>query len=324
MDALSVVLDRFRLRSTIFSRAWLTSPWAVNTRGMAAGIFHGVVEGGAWLRLEEGDREVVALAAGDVVFLPHGSPHTLFDTPEATPCPISEHSRREPGASVASLRLGGGGDMTRLLCGSVRWEGEATAFLSAALPRLIVLRGDTSRTPGMISGLLEVVDAEIEGGAPGADVLITRLADVLLVNGLRAWIAAAEEAPRGSWLGGLRDPRIARALARVHARPAEAWTLEQLAAEAGMSRSAFCARFTEIVGEPPTRHLTRWRMELAARYLHAEDLSVAEVAERVGYGSEFAFSKAFKRHTGHPPGAYRRASPLSPGRPGTAGLSAAG
>ena len=167
--------------------------------------------------------------------------------------------------------------------------------------------------PTWLASALRFLAAEAGALQPGGEAAITRLADILVIQVIRAWLARDPAAPTG-WLGVLRDERIGRALALIHRDPARAWTVAALASEVAMSRSAFAARFAALVGEPPMRYVARWRMLAAHTRLREDGASLGELAERLGYQSEAAFSRAFKRIMGVPPGAARRDGDAAPGR----------
>lgn len=306
MDALTDVLRTLRLSSTLFCRAEVTAPWSVHTRGMAAGIFHAVVRGQCFILLDS-DRIPRPLRGGDLAFLPFGDAHVMCSDPKAPTRPIRELVRPAQDGELGLLQTGGGGAPTSILCGRFDFERAETHPLFSLLPRLLVVLAEEPATASFMQTTLSFMAAELSRGAPGVETVLTRLTDVLVVQALRAHVAALPPGT-GGWLGGLRDPQIGRALGLLHREPREPWTADSMAARVGMSRSAFFARFTRLTGEPPAQYLTRWRMHLAAHALRTDGLSVAEVADRVGYGSEAAFSKAFKRWAGTAPGEYRSAA----------------
>ncbi|MCA9713575.1 MAG: AraC family transcriptional regulator [Myxococcales bacterium] len=311
-DALSYVLGSLRLSGSLFSRAELDSPWSIRSRGRDGGIFHAVVRGRCWARID-GAGEPVALERGDIVVLPGGHAHVMCDDLERPPVPLTSlPARREPGArSVPTVEIRSGGPRTSLLCGRFDFERSDVHPVLSGLPPLLHLRGGDERGAWM-PAMLQLMVEELESGRAGAELVVTRLADVLVTKAARAVLerppAEGPGALRG-WLRGLTDPHVGHALGLVHREPSRPWTAASLAAEVGLSRSGLFDRFSELVGEPPTRYLTRWRMHVASVALRTEQqLSVAEVADRVGYTSESAFSKAFKRITGSTPSAFRRAS----------------
>jgi AraC-like DNA-binding protein len=203
------------------------------------------------------------------------------------------------------LRHGDGGAPTSLICGAVRFEHPAAANLIEILPRTIHIEALGSPRLESIQSMLRLMAAEASELRPGGEAVITRLGDILVIQAIRAWIES-DPAARAGWLGALQDPQIGRAISLIHRDPARAWTVAALADEVAMSRSAFAARFTELVGEPAMRYVARWRMHVAVSALRDEGATVAQLADRLGYRSEAAFSRAFKRVIGLPPGAVKR------------------
>jgi len=207
------------------------------------------------------------------------------------------------------LRHGGGGPPTALVCGAVRLEHPAAHELVRALPATILV-GAGAPGEEWIQTTLRLLAAEARSPRPGGEAVITRLADIIVIQAIRAWLET-DPGARTGWLGAMRDPQIGRAIALVHDDPARDWTVAALAQELAMSRSAFAARFSELVGEPAMQYVTTWRMHLALAALQEGDATVAQLADRLGYRSEAAFARAFKRVVGMPPGAVRRqADPL--------------
>jgi AraC-like DNA-binding protein len=264
-----------------------------------------IERGGAWLRVE--GREPVALAGGDLVVVPHGTGHTLTDSLATKARPLAEMAGRRASEGGCVVMRGGGGKgaETQLVCGSFRFERRDAHPLLELLPLLIHLRPAETPAAEWLEATLRFLAWETRESKPGTETIVSRLTDVLFVQVLRAWIETAPEG-RGGWLGALRDRPIGTALALVHRSPERDWTNASLAEAVGMSRSRFAARFTALVGEPPLTYLSRWRLETAAGLLQDGALGLAEIAARVGYESEAAFSKAFRRRFGSPPGAYRR------------------
>jgi AraC-like DNA-binding protein len=204
------------------------------------------------------------------------------------------------------LRLGGDGERTTMICGLFQFDHPAAQQLITLLPNVITV--DTWATPQVewIQSTLRMIATEAKEMNPGGETVITRLADILVIHAIRFWITHSNSAQTG-WLGALRDPQIGSVVSKIHRRPAHRWTLESLAAEASMSRSAFAARFTELVGESAMHYVTRWRMNAARSRLAESGVTVAELANSFGYESEAAFSRAFKRHLGVSPGAAKQA-----------------
>ena len=301
MDGLSEILEAGRLRGTVFSKAVLGAPWSIDSGPLRAGVFHAVVEGRAILCV--GDDEL-SLPAGSAVFLPHGARHVMTSDSALTPVLASDVTREAPDGGPSTMVLDGGGSVTRLICGHIWFEHSRAHPLLSVLPAAIRVRATDNAS--WLDSTVRLIDHELSQGRPGSSMLISRLSDVLLVNALRHWVVERGAEQGAGWIRGLSDPQIAKALTCVHREPAAAWTVETLARRAGMSRSAFAARFAELVGESPSRYLTQWRMHLAARALRERaSESMAEIAESVGYASEHAFSKAFKRTLGVTPSAFR-------------------
>ncbi len=303
MDALSDVLSLLRVRGSVFCRAELSGPWGVHTKGSDAAIFHVVVRGAGWI-LVDGEEQPRAFRAGDILVLPHGHPHVLSDPPGATTTHIRALPHRPGVDGLPCVCHGGGGSETSILCGSFHLGPEAQLALLPFLPPLIMASAGLGTTAAWLDATLRLLAGEVVSERPGAAVVVERLADVLFIQVLRSWVEE-QRATGGSWLAALGDPQLSRALAALHRQPEEPWTASRLARQAGMSRSVFYQRFERVVGEPPAAYVTRWRMLVARRGLR-QGGSVFEVAEQVGYGSEAAFSRAFKRAVGQSPSAWRR------------------
>lgn len=304
-DPLGEALHFLRMSGTFYGRSELTAPWGLWLPPMDGCIwFHVVTSGSCWLEVE--GREPLALRPGDFALVPHGEGHRLWSeqgvpTPTVTELPQDYVSDR-----YSILRYGGGGAAVSLVCGAVRCDHPAARDLIALLPRTIHLDASSSapHTEWMHSSL-RFMAAEARALRPGGETVITRLSDVLVIQAIRSWIEH-DPAARTGWLGALHDPQIGRALTLVHRDPSRDWTVASLAAELSMSRSAFAARFTQLVGEPAMQYVTRWRMHVAIDRLREDGVTVSQLAGRLGYRSEAAFSRAFKRIVGVPPGAIRR------------------
>jgi AraC-like DNA-binding protein len=304
-DVLTSVMDAVRLRSRVFCRSELKAPWGMALKRSDDAHFHVIERGGAWLRVA--GREPLALAGGDLVVVPHGTGHTLTDSLATKARHLLEMAgpRGAEGGCIV-MRGGGEGAETQLVCGSFRFERRDAHPLVELLPPLIHLRPAQTPATEWLEATLRFLAWETRGAKPGTETIVSRLTDVLFVQVLRAWILTLPEG-RGGWIGALRDRPVGRALAHIHRSPERDWTNASLAEAVGMSRSRFAARFTALVGEPPLTYLSRWRLESAAGMLRDDDATgLAEIASRVGYLSEAAFSKAFRRRFGAPPGEYRR------------------
>lgn len=306
MDVLTDVIDSLRLTSSLYCRTELSAPWGMELAQSEAAHFHVVEQGTCSLWLSD-DGTAIALKGGDLVVLPHGRGHLLVDHPRTATLPLDRLAPSHQSGAYPLVRHGGGGTVTRMICGSFRFQRRATHPLLALLPPLIHVRGQQGRVQPWLEPTLRFLADESHGQLPGARTIITRLTDIIFVQAVRAWLSELPEG-EGGWLGALRDHQIGPALAQIHREPSAPWTVASLAEQAAMSRSAFASRFTRLVGEPPMAYAVRWRMHLAAIWLRDDDLDLSEIARRAGYESEPAFSKAFKRHHGVSPGAFRRAA----------------
>jgi len=303
-DALTDVLNMLRPRGRVFFCSEMSAPWAISLPASSYSHFHVVERGQAWLRVE-GAMQATPLASGDLVILPHGNGHVLADNPKTKPVPINRLIKGKV-SSPCSVRHGGGGAQTLMACGSFQFEYVGNNPLLAVLPPLIHIRSGRGQPDEWVEPTRKMLAYEARNPRPGSETLIARLIDIILVQAVRVCVEAQPHDQAG-WLGALRDPQIGVALGLIHREPHRDWSVSTMARAVAMSRSVFAAKFSSLVGEPPLTYLTRWRLWKAARLLNEERLSVGETAQRVGYDSEAAFSKAFKRQYGQSPSAYRRA-----------------
>lgn len=309
-DALSLLLETSGVHGTIFCRAKLAEPWSVITRGSVAigkttpAIFHVIVRGEGYVKvLDDADSPPVPWSSGDVILIPHGISHVMCSDPSLDPTQISSLPSPIGPDGLPCVTHGGDGEDVSILCGTISFGDDAAEVLLPHLPSLLHLQGGDGPTAAWLDATLTLLGAETSNALPGADSVVSRLAEVLLVQALRAWIARTPD-EHTSWLRALSDPRLSRVIELIHTEPASHWTAESLAREVGISRSILYERFREVVGEPPASYLTRWRMHVARRSLR-QGASLAQTAERVGYNSEAAFSRAFKRWVGSSPSVWR-------------------
>jgi AraC-like DNA-binding protein len=245
----------------------------------------------------------VLLQEGDIIVFPQGDPHIMSSTPGMRGQTSLDTYRRPVGSQLPfSLREEGGGARTQMVCGFLGYDARPFNPLLATLPR--TLRVSAREGGGWLEALAKLAVAETTAGRTGGECVLARASELMFVEVLRRYVATLPPEQTG-WLAGLRDPFVGRALAALHDRPAEPWTVESLARESALSRSALAERFAHLVGEAPMQYLTRWRMQLAATLLRTRAASVFEAAVEVGYASEAAFSRAFKKIVGVPPAAWR-------------------
>lgn len=303
MDVLSDILTSIHLRGGVYFRCEMSAPWGMAIAPTAVAEFHVIVRGSCWLRIE-GRKEAVALQGGDVVAFLHGGAHGLVDSPRRAARPAAEIIQGQSLENYGPVTYGGGGQPATILCGYFEFDRDSLHPLVAALPDFIHLRGTECAEFTWLQTALNFMVHETMAARPGSDAVVNRLAGVLFVQMVRAYVAQAGSPP--AMLAAIADRQTGAALALMHREPARAWTLESLARSAGISRSALAARFRLLVGETPMQYLTLWRMQLARRLLAESALGTAAIAERVGYQSEAAFGRAFKKAVGAGPGAYRR------------------
>lgn len=332
MDVLSNVLREIRLVGSVFFTARVGSPWAFAS---ASGeelaelmmpeaecimLFHILIEGEFWLALD--GQAPVHVRSGDVVIIPHGDAHVMSSQQGLTPEPILPILRALPDDDVPHLDSGGDGTCCRLLCGYLHCDQRFNPLLGALPPILLVRRAEGAVRVGppadgpdaralrhgeaeWLETTLRFTIEQAEKRHPGGGAMLARLTEILFVEVLRTYMAQMPT-ERTGWLAGVRDPEVGRALQLLHAQPERKWTVGSLAHEVGRSRSALAERFVELIGDPPMQYLSEWRMQLAKRLMRQPSLGTAEVAARVGYGSEASFNRAFKRHVGEPPVTWRR------------------
>ncbi len=316
MDALSEVLKVLKLTSGFFLEVEFTAPWCIDSaRGSEdvrhilpdaehVSIFHLLSEGTCRVALPDAS-EVLDLRAGDLILFPHGDGHRLGSDLQLAPVGAEVLVEPSPDGGLARVRYGGGGARTRFVCGYLACDKRLCRPLLGALPRMLRVELGDGPAAAWVTATLQRGASETHAPKPGSEALLGRLAESLFVEAIRHYTASLPEDQSG-WLAGLRDPHVGRALALLHADPARDWEVETLARESGLSRSALGERFVALIGEPPMQYLTGWRLALAAQSLSGTNEAVARIAERVGYESEAAFNRAFKREFGMPPAAWRR------------------
>ena len=323
MDALSEALNSVRMTGAIFFDAICTKPWgfAVPAMGRMAHVlapgterlvgYHLVAEGNAVVALEGGER--VPVVAGDVVVFPHGDPHTVSNGAPGTLVDGGASIGNSLTGELSTLRLGGGGEETRIVCGYFGCERHAARLFLAGLPPLVTVnvRGDAAGRwlENSIRHLLGDAGSE----RPGREVLLSKMAEALFIETLRRYMRELPPDQTG-WLAAARDPIVGAVLSLLHREPAHSWTLTELSTRVGASRSTIAERFARYLSEPPLTYLARWRLQLAARKLQTTQCAIVQVACDVGYESDTAFTRAFKREFGLPPAQYRKKLATTNGR----------
>jgi AraC-like DNA-binding protein/uncharacterized cupin superfamily protein len=301
-DIAADVVAAVRRGTAFYARSRFRGPWGVRIPAGAQASVHIVTAGACWLTPD--DAESVHLTRGDVVLIPSGLGHCLTDSP-GRPVRLMEELVGGPLGETApqELAIEGDGPETGLLCGGYLLEPGLRHPLTAMLPPIVHIGPSQARDTGLAPAV-DLLCAESQRADPGAPAVVTSLIDLLFVYMLRAWLAGQSRAD-GGWAAALYDPAVGGALALIHADPARPWTVPMLARAVGVPRATFTRRFTTLAGQPPMVYVTSWRMTVAARILREERGTLREVAARVGYDSEFAFARAFKRITGYAPGRYR-------------------
>ena len=312
-DPLSDVMRSIRLRGGVFLDARFSAPWAVSSyvtsedcRPILAKpsqmiAYHFLLQGRMTVSVESDPP--VEVAAGELVLLPRNDIHVLASAPGLMPLDGHHLVEMAPDGGLARIDYGGGGEPAHMICGFLGCD-DVHNPLIAALPRLLTIDVREATSRGLIETSMAFAASELFAGRLASSDVLSRLSELLLVEAIRRY-ADREDKRQTGWLKGLKDPRIGRALALMHENVAAAWTAEQLARQVGMSRSAFVDRWTKLVGMPPNRYLTCWRMETAKLQLRETTKSIAQIAYGIGYDSEEAFSRAFKREIGLSPASWR-------------------
>lgn len=318
MDTLSSVLKSVHLEGAVYLDAEFSAPWCIHGQyGLSRAqerladvehvvFFHYLVEGSCKVRLADAP-EVLDVAAGDLVLFPHDDKHLMGS--DLRLAPIRTSGPFGPvggaGAGLVHLRTGGGGALTRFVCGYLSCSRSMSRQFFEALPRMLRIELGEGPAAALVSELLRAGVSESAASRPGGSSVLAKVAELLFVQALRRYADSASPEDTG-WLAGMRDAHVGRALALLHERPERPWTVEELAREVALSRSALAGRFAALVGEPPMQYLKRWRLAIAARGLRSGDEAISRIAERSGYESAATFSRAFKQEFGVSPGEWRK------------------
>jgi AraC-like DNA-binding protein len=314
MDAFSEILSGVKLNGAVFFNAEFSAPWGISVPAskqmadrLAPGaahclLYHLVVEGSAVVEMTDG--QPLELNSGDVVIFPNGDAHHMSSKGAKRPFPNYGINDKIKARDLSPLHAGGGGETSRFVCGYMTCDPYLSRPILNGLPPVFKVNIRTDRSGQWLeSSILHLVDEAVSGRV-GSEAMLAKLSEALFVDTLRRYVAGLPEQHHG-WLTGARDPIVGKSLGLMHRRIAHPWTIASLADEVGISRSALVERFTRYLSEPPMTYLTRWRLQLAARSLERTSRGVAEIAGDVGYESEAAFNRAFKREFGRPPGRYR-------------------
>lgn len=305
-DPLGETLHMLRLTGTLYCRGEFTAPFAVEIPRLDGVMtFLVVTSGRCWLQLSGESPRL--LEQGHLALIPHGVPHVISSDPDLPADPLFDLPIRKISERYENLQHGGGGALTRTMYGVVRFDDVAARHLLQLLPQTIYIDGWHDDAGGWLQSTLRFIASEAASLKPGGETVITRLADVVVIQAIRTWLETSSDAEQG-WLAALRDRQIGRALALIHKSPERDWNLVSLSHAVGMSRSAFSNRFARLVGVAPGRYLAEWRMQVArARLLDSTD-PVSVIAGEIGYQSEAAFCRAFKKAFAESPARLRRAA----------------
>jgi len=312
MDVLTDVLNTMHAQSHVQFSMELTAPWGIKAPAVTdSALFFVVTRGSCYIEID-GLEAPISLVGGDLVMLPHGNAHTLRDHLDSTAVALEGLARGCPMHNAHRVfRYGGGGSLTSMVAGHFIFESQVSKPFLSALPPLILIHGEQGQMVPWLETTLKWMAAEANSKNPGAQIMVSRLTDMLFIQILRSHIAecSGRESDcrvKAGWLRAMADPNIGKAFEVIHEQPNHPWTVADLAAQVNMSRTAFSTRFTNLAGVPPLAYVTKWRMLKAGDFLRRGEATIAEIALSVGYESEASFSKAFKREMGVAPGMYRR------------------
>lgn len=320
MDTVSDALRTMRMVGALYLNAEFTAPWCVLARpdqAVCAAFlpgserviaYHLIVAGSCWAQVEGDPASAIRLEAGELLVIPHGHEHILGSTLDDTPVPsqpvLLKKLETAPG-QVIKLSHGGGGTATVVMCGFLATDNTQSNPLLAALPPIFKVDMRNDPQAAWLQSSLHFAATETAHRRPGSTMVVGKLSELLFAEAVRRCIDALPPDRKG-WLAGMRDRFVGRALTLMHAQPEHAWTVDELARAVGLSRSLLAQRFSDLLGDPPMQYLTRWRLQIAAQELRAGDRPLAAIAASVGYESEAAFSRAFKRVFGQPPASWRK------------------
>ena len=309
IDVLTEVLRAVQLRGTVYFQADFHAPWGVDIKGGAMANFHMVVRGTCWVRMP-GEESAHSMEEGDLILFPHGDRHSMVHHPQGAVIPaeafLAQVSQASPRGGEAAERSVENAPVSTLICGHFEYDRSNLTPLFHSLPTFIHLKPGKDFDAEWIATALKLAAVESTSARQGSTAIVDRLAEVLLIQVLRGYVE--QQHHRSGFLKALTVPFLSQSLSLIHNHPARQWTMDDLAREVGVSRSVFAARFKEGIGHSPIQYLTAWRIQKAKGLLLSDNDSIGRIAEHVGYHSEWAFAKAFKRLVGVGPGTFRRAS----------------
>ena len=298
-DPLGQALYQLRLNGSLYCQSELSSPWGLSMPEMPGEMmFHIILKGNCWLSFD--GESHVPLPQGSLALVPKGQGHSISSHAGVGCTPLFDVPVQQISERYELMRFGGNGEPTSLLCGVVSFDPIAGAKLIEQLPKSIVLTPSNEDQSTWLKSTLQLIAIEAQRLRLGGETIMAHLADIIVIQAIRHWIETADAAKAG-WLGALKDPKLGKALVAIHSQPSESWTVDQLAKAAGMSRSGFSARFTQVIGTSVKQYLTHWRMTIARSKILSGDMTLGELSEELGYQSEAAFSRAYKRVMGESP-----------------------
>ncbi|MGI9475498.1 MAG: AraC family transcriptional regulator [Hyphomicrobiaceae bacterium] len=305
-DALSQILDVLRLRSAVYFHTHFNPPWGVRVPSFGnVARFHMAMRGDCWIRVE-GVESPLHMSTGDLIVIPHGTSHVISDTRDGEAIEVDDVIDQSGYTGAGALTFGGSddGQTCKLFCGHFEFDDKTLHPVLSALPNYIHVPNTQTMNAYWLESIMRFVSAEVFADRAGSDAIVQRLTEIIFIQVIRSFVDNIGDA--AGCLAGVINPQLSKCLSKVHIEPEKPWTVEAMAAEAGMSRSIFADRFTSLMGMPPLTYVTQWRMQLARRLLLDTEHRLIEIAERVGYASEAAFNRAFKRHFDVTPGELRR------------------
>jgi AraC-like DNA-binding protein len=314
MDVLSTVLKTVRLEGAMFYNAEFSAPWSfrappscrvapyLSAETKHVIIFHLLTHGRAYAKVEHGQR--ISLSAGDIVVFPHGDAHLMGNGQDVEPRDNGRILEEILSQGLKVARLGGGGEITRFVCGYLVSDPQLSRTFLGGLPPIFKVNIGSDSAGQWLENSIRFSVGEAAASRTGSEIVVAKLSEVLFAETLRRYVDLLPPHQTG-WLAGARDPDVSTALALLHRQPSDPWTIAELARQVGVSRSVLAERFRHFLGVPPIAYLTRWRLQLGAQLLTSTPHSVAQIAAEVGYESEPAFNRAFKREYGAPPARFR-------------------